>query len=526
MSVIIIFLNEEKCIGEAIESVLAQTSDQWELLLVDDGSTDGSSAIARAYAEKMPGRIRYLEHPGHENRGMSASRNLGIERAESPYISFLDADDIWLPQKLEQQLPVLEAHPEVAMVCGRAQWWYSWTGQPEDQNKDFIQEFSLPLNTLVDGRKVLNMFLLNEWASLHDVLLRRAAVEEVGGYENAFRGMFEDQAFHAKLCLSYPIYISGTSGYLYRQHPAACTTQSHATGRYLSARKTYLYWLQDVLINKGEEGGEVWQVVQQQLWPFKHPVLYRMKNGLLDLGRKIMPQPLRHWLWTQWHFKPSPPVGWVRWGSLRRLTPISPVWPNHRGAPVDRYYIEKFLAANAEFIQGRVLELGDATYTRRFGGARVTGSDVLHGREGNPAATIVSDLTVGENIPSDSFDCIILTQTLLLIYDVRAAIRTLHRILKPGGVLLVTVPGITQIIRDDMEEYGQYWSFTRQSAEKLFSEVFTEGEVVATTFGNVLSTTAFLYGLGAQELSQRELDHHDRDYQLIIGVRVTKAGES
>ncbi|MEZ4991695.1 MAG: methyltransferase domain-containing protein [Saprospiraceae bacterium] len=210
-------------------------------------------------------------------------------------------------------------------------------------------------------------------------------------------------------------------------------------------------------------------------------------------------------------------------GSLRRLQPISPVWPNYRGAPVDRHYIEQFLAGNAGSIQGHVLELGDATYTSRFGGDRVTKSDVLHGREGNPAATIVADLTQADNIPSHTFDCIILTQTLLLIYDLRAAIHTLYRILKPGGTLLVTVPGITQIIRDDMEEYGQYWSFTRQSAEKLFGEVFNEAEIVTTTYGNVLSTTAFLYGVAAEELSKKELDYHDPDYQLIIGIRVIKA---
>lgn len=248
-----------------------------------------------------------------------------------------------------------------------------------------------------------------------------------------------------------------------------------------------------------------------------------MKNFLLEIGRKVLPEPLRHWLWTQWHYQPSPPVGWVRWGNLRRVTPISVPWPNYRGAPIDRYYIEKFLATYAEDIQGRVLELGDASYTKRFGGDRVTKSDVLHAREGNPAATIVADLTCADHIPSEIFDCIILTQALLLIYDLRAAIQTLHRILKPGGVLLVTVPGITQIIRNDMEVYGQYWSFTEQSAQKLFAEVFVGSNITTATFGNVLTATGFLYGLATGELSQQELDYHDPNYQLIIGVKVVKS---
>ncbi|MEZ4991694.1 MAG: glycosyltransferase family A protein [Saprospiraceae bacterium] len=269
VSVIIIFLNEEKCISEAIESVLAQTYEQWEILLVDDGSTDRSTTIARSFARKMPDRIRYLEHSGHENKGMSASRNLGIRNAQGQYLSFLDADDLWLPQKLEQQLAILEAQPEAALVCGRAQWWYSWTGEAEDQKKDFIQAFQLPLDTLVAGYKVLLMFLQDEWASLHDILLRREAVDAVGGYEDAFRGMYEDQAFHAKLCLTYPVFVSGACAYRYRQHPEACTTQTHANGKYLAARKTYLYWLQDLLIDQKDKVSEVWQVVQQQLWPFK-----------------------------------------------------------------------------------------------------------------------------------------------------------------------------------------------------------------------------------------------------------------
>ncbi len=147
---------------------------------------------------------------------------------------------------------------------------------------------------------------------------------------------------------------------------------------------------------------------------------------------------------------------------------------------------------------------------------------MLHAVAGNPAATIVADLTNGEVIPSDTFDCIILTQTLLFIYDLKAAVRTLRRILKPGGVILVTLPGITQIIRNDMALYGQYWSFTEQSARKLFAEFFEAGSITTRTFGNVLTTTGFLYGLAAGELSQEELDHHDQDYQLIIGVRVTK----
>src|SRR3712207_5555672 len=147
VSVITTFLDEEKFIKEAIESVLAQRYDNWELLLVDDGSTDSSTQIALRYAQRYPEKVRYLEHPGHENRGRSATRNLGIANARGEYIAFLDADDAWLPHKLQQQVAILNSHPEAGMVYGRTLLWYSWSGNPDDAKRDSI-ESSTQLNTL------------------------------------------------------------------------------------------------------------------------------------------------------------------------------------------------------------------------------------------------------------------------------------------------------------------------------------------------------------------------------------------
>ena len=131
VSVITIFLDEERFLAEAVESVIAQTYENWELLLVDDGSTDGSTEMARGFVERFPERIRYLEHEGHENRGASASRNLGIHYARGDYIALLDADDMWLSHKLRRQLEIMDSHPEVGMLCGASEYWAGWTGQPE-----------------------------------------------------------------------------------------------------------------------------------------------------------------------------------------------------------------------------------------------------------------------------------------------------------------------------------------------------------------------------------------------------------
>ena len=206
-----------------------------------------------------------------------------------------------------------------------------------------------------------------------------------------------------------------------------------------------------------------------------------------------------------------------------RLKPIGPAFGSYRGLCIDRYYIERFLLDRAPDIQGHVLEIGDDTYTRRFGGNRVTKSDVLHAAEGNPKATIIADLSSSAQIPSATFDCVIFTQTLHFIYDFRGAIRTLHRVLKPRGVLLATFAGITQISRYDMERWGDYWRFTTASARRLFEEIFGAAGVTVRTYGNVLSAISFLHGLAAEELNRDELDFQDPDYEVSITVRAVKS---
>jgi len=216
-----------------------------------------------------------------------------------------------------------------------------------------------------------------------------------------------------------------------------------------------------------------------------------------------------------------PPVGWVRFGSLRRLRPIDTNFGFGWGRVIDRYYIERFLGQYTSDIHGRVLEVAGNNYTQRFGGKRVIGSEVLH-VTGNSQATIIGDLTDARHIPSNAFDCVILTQTLQCIYDIRAATETLHRILKPGGTLLATCHGISQISRYDMERWGEYWRFTSLSAHKLFTEFFPEDHVTVQAYGNVLAATAFLQGLTVQDLRCEELDYHDPNYEVMLGIRALK----
>jgi SAM-dependent methyltransferase len=208
-------------------------------------------------------------------------------------------------------------------------------------------------------------------------------------------------------------------------------------------------------------------------------------------------------------------------GSIRRTAPLSDHWGRDRGTPVDRYYIERFLASERDAIRGRVLEVLNAEYTKRFG-VGVEKSDVLDIDASNPSATIVADLAAADSVPSDAFDCFVLTQTLQYVYDLHSAVAHVHRILRPGGTLLCTAPTVSRIARGTLET--EYWRITALGCERLFSEAFVGGTVEARAWGNVLSAVAFLVGMAAEELTQRELDVVDPFFPLLVTVRATKAG--
>jgi SAM-dependent methyltransferase len=237
--------------------------------------------------------------------------------------------------------------------------------------------------------------------------------------------------------------------------------------------------------------------------------------------RRVVPVPAFRW-WARLRREPFRfPVGRVGWGDLRQTAPLSRSFGYDRGTPIDRYYLEGFLERHAGDVRGRVLEVKDASYTRRFGAGRVAHSDVLDIDASNAAATIVADLAGDDRIPTEAFDCIILTQVLQLVYDFPGAIRTLHRALRPGGVLLMTVPGITQMAYDQLG-HTWFWAFTEASVQRMLASVFPADAVELEVHGNVLAATALLQGLALEEVRTAELDRRDPDYQVILAARVVK----
>ncbi len=316
VSVVIIFLNEEKFIQEAIESIFAQTYDNWELLLVDDGSTDRSSEIARHYAMRYPEKVRYLEHDGHENRGMSASRNLGLRSAKGKYISFLDGDDRWVPHKLERQLEILQSYPEAVMVCGPLYVWHSWTGKSEDMFADHLYGVGPNRlhpygNSVVEPPKLLTLFLQDEQFIPSSILVERQVLESSGGYEDIFRDSYSDAVGLVKVCLRSSVFVSNECWYWYRKHPASSTYKSWLMGQEEAERLFYLKWIEQYFTEQGVKDREVWQALRMRLWPYRHPTLYRAREECLCiirqtrglarlLARQALPDSVRRWLRTQW----------------------------------------------------------------------------------------------------------------------------------------------------------------------------------------------------------------------------------
>jgi SAM-dependent methyltransferase len=213
--------------------------------------------------------------------------------------------------------------------------------------------------------------------------------------------------------------------------------------------------------------------------------------------------------------------GRPNFGDLASTTPLSRNFGFDRGTPIDRYYIDRFLAENENAIQGRTLEIGDDDYTCRFGGDRTSQRDILHVHADNPKATIVGDISVPGVLPEAAFDCAVITQTIHLIWDMHAAVEQLHRSLRPGGTLLLTVPGITPIDRGQWGK-GWYWSLTPASAGRLLGEVFGPDQITVSSWGNVFSAIAFLTGAAVEEVPKAKLDVFDEAYPVLVAVRATR----
>lgn len=310
VTVVTIFFNAQAFIAEAIESVLAQTYRNFELILVDDGSTDDSTAIAKAYASTHPGRVRYTEHQGHCNLGMSASRNHGVAIGRGRLVSFLDADDIWLPTRLERYVSAIESHTEAGMLYGPTLYWYSWAtaDRPDSaapSQQDFPGRLDLPIETLIQPPEALTRWLKSRGGCLPgmgSLIIRREAFDGVDGFEPEFRGLYEDQSFLSKIAATYPLVVIPEVLDYYRQHPGSCCHRGLETGDYHPvrlhpARRRYLIWLDTYFRDNGVANPAVLRALRRELWPYRSRIgrfLHTAKRIVRDrtmgaLRRRLSP---------------------------------------------------------------------------------------------------------------------------------------------------------------------------------------------------------------------------------------------
>lgn len=525
VSVVIIFLNAQRFIEEAIESVFAQSYSAWELLLVDDGSTDGSTAVARRYAVQHPHKIRYLTHEGCQNRGMSASRNLGITSAKGEYVAFLDADDVWLPHKLLRQVAELAAQPDAAMVYGPAQWWYSWNGRSTNGRHDYIHELGVPAGALLQPPELLRQFLRNEGISpcTCSVLVRREAALQVGGFEESFRGLYEDQAFFAKLSLAAPVIVSPDCSARYRQHVDSNCSTTRKTETYQAARRTFLDWLADYLSRQGIHDKELWETLRREKRPYQFPTLFRLIRQLRQGAARRAHHRLQQ---ARFHWRRLPLVRQMRCLQLRRLQPLEN--GRQHGTPIVRYYWSHFLQQHRADIRGRALEIGTTYTIRHYSDEELAGAEAMDLSAHNPEITVVADLSRAEHLPADQYDCFVNQFTMHLIYNVEAALYHAVRLLKPGGVLLVNFPCVDYYFAKGLDmgtgaPLFLYWWFTPVQVENLLRQIgLKTADYTLRVYGNLFSRIAYQMNLPAEELTARELAYEDPGHPLLICARVVK----
>jgi SAM-dependent methyltransferase len=477
ISVVVNVYNQARFLGEALDSVMAQSHPADEIIVVDDGSTDAPQTVTDGY----PG-IRLIRQP---NQGLAAARNTGLNAATGELIVFLDADDKLLPNALMTGLAALVNKPDCAFAFGGHRR-VDVTGNP--LGNDIRPPATTGYYDLLWGNKI----------GMHaTVIYYRQRLLESMGFDVSL-AYCEDYDVYLRLAQRHPIAVHPDIVAEYRRHGENMSNNA----------SIMLSWVLKIhdrqwpIVSKDPSLAEAWRQ-GQMVW--RNYYRQEMQAGGVT-GAAIA----------------TPVFGTANLADLARTHPISDEFGFDRGTPIDRVYIDDFLRRNQPSIRGRALEVGDDTYCRRFGAERITKQDVLFVSRGNPAATIVGDLSTTGLLPTGAFDCLVHTQTLHLIYDMRAAVQEMYRALRPGGVALVTVPGITRI---DRGQWGKdwFWSLTEASARRLFEEVFGPAHVEVESDGNVYAATLFLQGLAAEEADAAKLTEYDPCFPVIISIRAEKS---
>ncbi len=547
VSVIIPCFNQAKFLGEAIQSVMQQTYRNFEIIVVDDGSSDNTREVASGFSA-----VRYIRH---HNRGLAGARNTGIWASKGCYLVFLDADDRLLSQALESGLNCFRSHRECAFVFGQHTYLKS-DGTSFKEMQTLPSDHNLFLARLREDKDHYRSLLYGNYIGMHaSVMYRRDIFQYVKGFDPSLDAA-EDYELYLRITRNYPVYFHNAVVAEYRWHSTNMTknaelmlrsvmTVLRSQRKYVKDDKNYMeayragrkFWIEYY-------GYDLMQMVKAQLsmggkriralrgivtliiyapewfslYAFKY-VKRCVKRTLKSLCSISAPTFLQR----NDELSPyTPPPGHVQFGDLRRLTPAGDKSSGRQGNAIYYYYTERFLGNNANRIQGLVLEAGGYRYAERYGRNSVSKVDVLLLKSPSvPVGKNIVTLDDADRILSHTYDCIILPQILQYTYDIKASLITLYRILKQGGVLLATVPGISRNIKEG-HDTNRFWSFTTLSSHRLCEEVFPTSHISVRSYGNVMTAAALMHGMMARELKPRQLNFNDPLYQVVIAIRAVK----
>lgn len=516
VSCILIFLNGLPFLEEAMRSVVAQDgSATWELILVDDGSDDGSTSIAQRWATADPARVRYFEHPGHENRGMSASRNLGVEMARGEFVGFLDCDDVWLPSALAHRTRVLADHPDADVLFGGTWRWFSWTGEPADSALDNVmpQPPNVALRTTVEPPALFSAIYSapGAWAvpGICSVLIRRTALQAIGGLVDDFRGMYEDQVLYAKVMLSLPVVLDDRPLALYRQHPDSACSVSIRTGDWSREERSpaedrFLHWLREfVHRERGKESLE-WLIVQRNMDREGN-----RRAALRRMIRRTIPKPIRDTVRVARHRR--------RDSQTRSHFPL-PGDDEGQTPSILRTWTTQFLSTWSARPGEQALVVSCVT-AGNGGWYDSIPNDLRSGLGHYQTRSLDQFLSMDDVRPDTRFDWIFVPLEASTAGGIKTMLVRAKRLLAPTGTLLVLVPG--PAFSRQRFDTGEHMS--RANLQGLASELFPAVRVSVETFGNAVTVAAIEQGLPPSGVAAVELDRHDPSIDAVLALAVWPA---
>ena len=513
VGVVIPFYNGAAFLDEALASVSAQTRPADQVIVVDDGSSEDPAPIVDRHAG-----VTLL---CQANAGPSAARNAGLQACDCDFVVFLDCDDVLSSTAIERGVRCHLENPGSGFVYGA------------HRRVDASGKALGPATFRPCGPIPYHDFLrTNVVGCMSPAMFDRAKLVAAGGFADDVRAC-EDYEVYLRMARQHPVASQPAIVADYRIH--AGSTAPNAAGLFDWALKVLdRHRLVDSDVEAMaafRDGRRRWALIYanaawsraaapgaKRAMASRAPLASTVAMAAAVLRRAL---PARLYRKLRGRAKPlALGRGAVDMGDFARNRPVGRNFGLDRGTPIDRWYIERFLARHAGDISGRVLEVGDPSYSRRFGSG-ITRQDVFD-RPGGPVATLTGDLTAPGTLPEAAFDCLVITQVLQLLYDMPAAIAEMHRSLAPGGVLLLTVPGVTAI--DPAEWDGAwYWSLTAQSAERLLGAAFGPDSLRISVHGNAYGATCFLQGLAVEEIDTALLEDDDPAYPMVVCVRAQRA---